>query len=163
MDNTKPRYSTQAAPLLSWTFFTTVKTLEQGATMNLLLQQGSRFNPHSPKEILVQYDPELLSKQTRMVDNNWGSLRNQKKSKNMGDRLKSHRSKSLSPVFNHHSNPETKMESVALVPLWFQLVTAISFEWEYRKRREGFVRELREYSVFHHILFWTVSLGLPYN
>lgn len=45
-------------------FFTMVKSLEQGATMSLLWQHGSRFNPRSPKEILVQYNPEFLSKQT---------------------------------------------------------------------------------------------------
>lgn len=70
MGHTRPRESTQAAALLSGTFFTTVRSLEQGVSGSLLLQYRSRLNPQSPKEIPIHYDPESVPKQKRMVSNN---------------------------------------------------------------------------------------------
>lgn len=34
------------------------------------MQHGSRFNPPSPEEIMVKYNPDFLPKQTGMVENN---------------------------------------------------------------------------------------------
>lgn len=134
------------------------------ATMSLLLQHGSRFNPHCPTEIGNQYGPGFLSQQTHIVDN-WDNLQNQdERKKNMGDCWKLALFMAQSPVFNNQRNPENKMVSVALVVLWFQLSHSYLF-WERLQNKEGGfcerakgVLHVSSYPVFNSFIRLTLQL-----
>lgn len=101
-----------------------------------------------------------------MVDNRDNLQNQEKRKKNMGDDWKLHLFMSQSPVFNNHRNPETKMESVALVALWFQPSDIYLF-WERIQKEEGgfcerakAVLHVSSYPVFNSFIRLTPQLIL---